>query len=102
MSIDAGKEQGRLTTKPVIFEGNKKLVINAKAPKGFVAVEILTSAGKPLGGFTKADCDVFSGDTVRHTVTWQGKASLSKLAGKPLRLRFYLRDAKLFSFSFSK
>ena len=59
---------------------------------------MLNEAGKPLPGFRQEDCNVFSGDAIRHTVTWNGQADLSQLIDKPIRLRFYLRDAKLFSF----
>jgi len=53
-------------------------------------------------------CQTFTGDAIRHTVTWDGNADLSELAdlsemtGKPVRLRFYLRSAKLFSFTASE
>lgn len=99
VSVDAGLAEGTLMTKCVIFDPGSKLVINAEAPKGAVAVEILYPTGKPVAGFTKADCDVFTGDAVRHTVTWNGQADLFELADKPVSLRFYLRDCKLYSFT---
>ena len=99
VSMDAGSEEGALTTRPLVFEGKKKLLINAQAAEGSVAVEILDRAGKPLPNFAKSDCATFSGDSIRHTVDWNGQADLSRLAGKPVRLRFYLQDAKLFSFT---
>ena len=102
VSVDAGPAGGALTTKCVVFEPGKKLVINAAAPKGSVAVEILYPTGKPVAGFTESDCDIFSSDAIRHTVTWHGQADLSELADKPVSLRFYLRDAKLFSFTVSE
>jgi len=105
VSIDAGKEEGALTTKALIFESTeaikgKVLVINAEAPGGAVVVEILDGAGKPLSGFGKGECDALRGDTIRHVVKWRGKSDLSELAGRSITLRFYLRDAKLYSFSF--
>ena len=99
VSIDAGKEEGTLTTKPLVFKG-KGLVINAKAPKGSVAGESLDEAGKPLSGLGKTDCDAFGGDAIRHRVSWRGKSDLRELAGKIVRLRFHLRRAKLYSFVF--
>ena len=100
MSIDAGEKEGALTTKPLVFKG-KELIVNADAPEGSVAVEILDQAVKPLSGFCKEKCDVFRGDAIRHTVTWRGGSDLSELAGKTVRLRFHLRGAKLYSFFFT-
>jgi hypothetical protein len=33
-------------------------------------------------------------------VTWKGMTGLERLAGKPVRLRFVLKDADVFSFQF--
>ena len=57
---------------------------------------------RKLPGFSKSDCDVFSGDSIRNIVSWNGRADLSSLVGKPVSLRFYLRNAKLFSFTASQ
>ncbi len=92
-------QEGTLTTKPLVLEGDK-LIINTKAPLGRVAVEILDPRNqRPIPGFTKADCVLFSGDAIRHRVRWKGKSDLSKLAGKTIQLRFYLKRAKLYSFA---
>jgi hypothetical protein len=63
-------------------------------------VAILDEAGSPVPGYGKADCTVFKGDAIRHVVVWGDKSDVSKLAGKPLRLRFHLQSAKLYSFVF--
>ena len=104
VSIDSGEQEGTLTTKPLIFEAKEvvegtKLVINAKAPRGSVVAEILDESDKPVSGFVKADCDSFRGDAIRHTVTWRGESDMRELAGKTVRLRFHLRNAKLYSFA---
>ena len=100
VSVDAGPEGGVLTTKPVVFEAGGKLVINAEAPKGSVVVEILDAADKTVPGFGVGDCDAFTGDAIRHTVTWRGESDVSTLAGKAVRLRFHLKNAKFYSFVF--
>ena len=99
VSLDAGETEGTVTTRPLRFEGNQ-LVINAQSTEGSVAVAILDREGRPIVGFGAADCDTFSGDSLRHTVTWGRKADLSALRGQPIRLRFYLRNSKLYSFVF--
>ena len=99
-SLDADGTEGTVTTKALRFDG-RELVINAQAERGSVAVEILNADGAPVGGFSAAECDVFSGDAVRHTVTWQGNSDLSALRAEPIKLRFHLNKAKLYSFGFS-
>jgi hypothetical protein len=41
------------------------------------------------------------GGAPARTVAWRGKGDVSALAGKPVRLRFAMRDAKLHAFQFS-
>ena len=66
------------------------------AGAGSLAVEALTAAGEPLTGFTREDCQTVDTDGVRQTVRWNGNARLP--VGQPLRLRFHLQDARLYSF----
>ena len=40
------------------------------------------------------------GDDLARTVTWKGSADVGGLAGKPVRLRFALSDADLYSLQF--
>ena len=100
VSLDAGPA-GTATTKSFVFSGTK-LLINADAKRGRVLVEILDETGKPISGFSKADCDALNEDKIRHTVTWQGKADLRTLTGKVIELKFYLTKAKLFTFRMSR
>ncbi len=100
VSVDAGQNEGILTTKPLVFEGNK-LVINAQTQNGSVTVEILDEKGRPVKGFRRDDCDAFTGDSVRHTVTWKGSPDVASLQGKTVKLRFRMKNAKLYSFVFA-
>ena len=112
-SIQAYESEGTLTTRAMIFRGDR-LVVNARAPEtGFAAgsaggaphgrlrVEILDPQEPDRTGYSAADCDAFSGDAVRHLVTWQGQPDLGAFAGKPIRLRFHLKNAALYSFQFA-
>ena len=56
--------------------------------------------GAPLEGFSLADCDEIFGDEIERVVTWGGAAGVGALAGRPVRLRFALRDADLCSIQF--
>ena len=99
VSVDAGAGGGVLTTKPFRFRGGE-LLINADAESGRVQVEILSADGSALENFGKDNCDALESDAVRHRVTWNGQGNLKDLEGQPLRLKFHLRNAKLFSFGF--
>jgi len=98
VSVDGPAEGGTLTTVPVRFKG-KRLKINAATKAGGqVVVELLDAAGRPIKGFESSA--PFSGDELRHTVRWAGGGDVSALAGKPVTLRFHLKNARLFSFAF--
>jgi hypothetical protein len=97
VSADGPAEGGRLTTVPVVFTGNR-LEINASTkPGGSVRVELLDAAGKVL-----ARSGAFSGDELRHRVAWKDGFEVGRWAGKPVVLRFELKNAGLFAFAFRK
>ena len=80
---------------------NTELVMNyATSAAGSVQVELQYPQGVPLPGFALADSEVMYGDSLEQPMLWRGNPDLGALAGTPLRLRFTLRDADLFSFRF--
>lgn len=98
VSIDASCEEGVVTTAPLIFKGSQ-LHINAEAKPGYVVVELLDEEGRIIPDFAKRSCiPMDTEDNVDHIVRWKKKESLDELAGEPLKIRFYLRGAKLYSF----
>jgi len=94
VSMDAGMEEGTLTTIPLRFS-DAGLYLNADASHGEVRVEILNEAGAPITGFAKADAPRLTRDAIR----WRA-ADLTALRGRTVRLKFYLRNASLYSFGF--
>ncbi len=102
VSATAGNQGGSLTTRPLVFAGNK-LELNFDSSKtGLLRVEIQDADGQPIQGFDLQNCVSITGDSTQQVVSWQGGQDLSKLAGQPVRLLFELRDANLFSFRFSQ
>ncbi len=85
-------------TKPMTFTGSK-LMLNLVSP-GETRVELQDADGKALPGFSLADCQPITGDFTEHAVTWKSGADLSKHASHPVRLRFAMKAADLFSFQF--
>jgi hypothetical protein len=60
-------------------------------------VEVLDEKGKPAPGFKREMCEPMQADSVDNPIRWKG-TSLADLRGKPVRLRFYLTNARLYSY----
>jgi hypothetical protein len=91
---------GELVTKPLNFTGKALTVNFATSAAGSLKVEIQDAAGKPMPGWTLAESEDHFGDSVRRTILWKNGSEVSTLAGKPVRLRFVLKDADLYSIKF--
>ena len=99
LSLRASYRGGEVTTKPLIFQGDTLAVNFSTSAAGSLKVEIQDSTARPIKGCTIDDCPEIYGDKIEHTVKWKA-GNLAKLAGKPIRLRFQLKDADLFAFGF--
>jgi hypothetical protein len=100
-SIHGPYDGGELTTKPLTFEGSGLEVNYDTSAAGSIRVEIQDRHGKPVSGYELRDCDPLIGDEVSRIVTWSSEADVASLAGKPIRLRFVMKDADLFSLRFT-
>jgi len=101
ISANSAYTGGELVTKPIVFSGSKLQLNCETSAGGFVQVEIQDQEGKPIEGFTAEDeRDQINGNYIRVLSTWKGNPDVISLAGKPVRLRFVMRDAKLYSFQF--
>lgn len=101
-SLRARKNVGTATTKPLTFSGEQLTINFATSAAGSVRVEILDEAGNPIPGYEMKNGEEIIGNSVDRVVTWKSQGSdLSKLAGQPIRLRWHLSDADLFSFQFT-
>jgi hypothetical protein len=67
---------------------------------GEVRVEIVRANHKKLPGFKFEDADPLTASGVDQVVSWNGSSDLSQLAGKSIKLRFYFKNSKLYSFQF--
>jgi len=54
-----------------------------------------------LPGFALDDCAPVTGDFIERIAAWKSGADVSNLAGKPVRLRFVMQEADLYSFQFN-
>jgi hypothetical protein len=75
------------------------VVINAKTgPYGYVAAELLDRDNNVPKGFSREDCVAFTGDSVRHVLEWKTKAFPAELLDADKKIRFYLKNADLYSY----
>ena len=83
-----------------MFAGSELEINYSTSAVGSVRVEVQDAEGRPHPGLSLDDSADIFGDEIEGTARWNGEASLAALAGKPVRLRFALRDADLYAFRF--
>ncbi len=97
VSIAASYDGGAITTRPLELDGDT-LVANATSDYGELRVEVLDESGKPVPHYTEQDCVPVVADDVAAIAEWRDRRSLAELQGRPVRLRFVLRNARLYSY----
>ena len=98
VSVDGPQAGGSLLTIPIRFKGRRLEINGLTKSGGKITVVVLDADGRPLRGWESSD--PFSGDEIRHVMTFDGQSDVSSLQGKAISLRFHLTDAQLFSFAF--
>jgi hypothetical protein len=100
VSAYANSIGGELLTRKLIFEGRELVLNYSTGGAGGLQVEIQDAEGRPIPGFTLSNCPPIYGDAIEEPVRWEGGGDLSALSGVPIRLRFVLKDADLYSMRF--
>ena len=95
-SMGAGYDGGVLTTRPFECTGSD-LRINAKADFGQITAEVLDDKRQVIPGFSEAESAAVQADRVDQPLRWK-TGQLASLRGRPVRLRFRLRNARLYSY----
>lgn len=99
-AVTAAPTGGEMVTKEFTFSGDALSLNYATSAAGEMTVECLTPERQPIDGFKASDCDIIIGNEISRVVKWNGKSEVSELSGRPIRLRFVLKDAELFSIKF--
>ncbi|MDO8542976.1 MAG: LamG domain-containing protein [Opitutaceae bacterium] len=95
-SLDGDDNPGSVVTKPLLgLTGILRL--NCEAAKGLVQVEVLDANDRVLPGYRRREFNEPRGDGIDQVVSWQEHDELPAQAG-PLKLRFWLKNASLYSF----
>jgi len=112
VSVNAPGQGGEFTTKPLFFADDPntppqnatsetELILNySTSAAGSIWCEIQDESGKPIPGFALEDSDEIYGDRIERAATWRGSSELKDLVGQPVRLRFVMKDADLYSLRF--
>ena len=108
-SLDAGPaRRGIFITRPLISDGTK-LVVNARChPGGSIAAEVVNVKDEVFPGYSRQDCDVFTGDSTKHIFSWKGKEELPAAAkdradypkaeiSRFRKIRFYMEKCELYA-----
>ncbi len=101
-SLASGFDGGTVTTKPLVFDG-ETLSVNAKANHhgSSVVAEMLDEKQEPIPQYTAADSVPMTQDLVSASIRWKERAGLGELAGRVVRVRFHLKNARLYSYQVS-
>jgi hypothetical protein len=100
VSVHSPYAGGGLVTKPLTFTGNRLTINYATSAAGGLRVELQTPDGAPIEGFSLGDCPEIIGDRINHVVSWNNGPDIGALASIPVRLRFEMKDADLYSLQF--
>ncbi|QDT01888.1 hypothetical protein K227x_02570 [Rubripirellula lacrimiformis] len=99
-SAQAPYSGGELLTKPLTFSGHELSINFGTSAAGSVRVEIQDASGEPIPGFALSETVEQIGNEIDRVVTWKHGSDVTPLCGKPIRLRFVIKDADLYSFQF--
>ena len=91
ISLDAGEQSGAFTTQPFELSGTT-LFVNLDATKGTLTVEALGDGGSVVAASAE-----LNGGLPQGKVVWT-QGSLADLQGRPVRLRFTLRNGSFYSY----
>ncbi|MBT4693383.1 MAG: hypothetical protein HOB73_08575 [Planctomycetaceae bacterium] len=100
VSLYAPLDGGELITKPIVFTGQQLHVNYSTSAAGSLYVELQDLDGQPLSGFTQQDSLEHYGDSTEQVIRWKSGPNVSTLTGKPIRIRFILKDGDLYSYQF--
>ena len=100
VSVRASHGGGELLTRPVIFSGRELELNYATSAAGSLRVELRDPEGGPIPGYTLREARDLFGNRLAGRAAWKHGTDVSRLAGRPVQLRFVMRDADLYSLRF--
>ena len=97
-SMTGGSREGWLIGRREVFN-TPRVTINARTrPGGHVIAELVDRNNNVIEGFSRGDCVPFEGDSTSHVIEWKTKSFPLDLIDKDKKVRFYLKNADLYSY----
>jgi hypothetical protein len=87
---------GAVTTAPLTLDG-ARLTLNADASAGEARVELRDETGRPLPGFSLAECDPITQDSLASSVSWRGRSDVTSLARGNVVAHIEFRNTALYA-----
>lgn len=95
--FEADGEERVIVTKSLTFEGNDLHLNFETSACGYIYVDVLDEMGNALSD--KKSFEIY-GNTIDRKICFEDGSDFSEYAGQTIRLRFTMRDAKLYSMWF--
>lgn len=99
-SAHADYSGGEFVTRPLLFAGSRLELNYSTSAPGSVRVELQDATGRPLPGFELQNAPELIGDEIERVYAWKAGPDVSAARGKPVRMRFVLKDSDVFGFRF--
>ena len=103
VSLDADRDEGSFVCRP--WGPPHEIFVNADAEGGAIEAELVTPYGEVVADYSRSDCVPVTGDGKDQALSWKhGKSAWKEIAPDHrggLLLTFYLRNAKLYSYTFT-
>jgi hypothetical protein len=97
VSVNAGYSGGEFLTHPLLFDGRNLFLNYATSAVGWIRVELRDEFGYKIPGY---ESDELYGDEIEHKVIWKCREDLSRVKSEKIRLKFFMKDADLYSIQF--
>ncbi len=97
--MESEEEEAVIVTKPLVYTGDSLRINFATSAFGYLYADLLDESGNVIPGTESVE---MFGDNTNARVCFAEKSVIGKYEGQPVRLRFRLRDAKLYSFVFER
>ena len=106
-SVNAPYSGGEFVTRPLLIKGDDLVLNFSTSAVGSIRIEVQDEDGQPIPGFSLEESPVVFGDHIQKTIRWNRPGFLptdpmkfERLAERPIRLRFVMKDADLYSLRF--
>lgn len=96
VSVHASYEEADFVTKPLKFRGNCLVINYSTSAVGSIEIKIQDAKGT----HDLMESEEIYGDEIEHIVEWKEEDDLSHLVGKPIRMKFLMKDADLYTLRF--